>query len=248
MNQTSWAPPDSPDPHAILHEGIEDMLSGHYELALGKFLWFHNNALKYASTLSDVRLSFALMYWNKLAKKYPPAMDALTATRDKTESECLTNGFEFESFHTLVSLNKELGVEHRTVEAFKQAHEKNPVAASKIYHVAERVQISHCEYSLCGLYLCDPEFQLKTELRLYRLYARGFPYGFAGDERKPPLPGTAAQRLTNSVATLVALLVINDRKSEAGHIASLALQEVIDPEFKTKVEQALNGTIPSPYP
>src|SRR5262245_14212562 len=79
----AWKPPANPDPSKILAEAQADARAGRNADALAKHLWFHNNALKIQSTLYGVRLSFALGSWMDLAMQYPPAMQALTRTRDQ---------------------------------------------------------------------------------------------------------------------------------------------------------------------
>src|SRR5947209_8709006 len=116
----AWSPPDKPDPSEILHEGVADTREGRYEMALAKFLWFHEHALKYRPSQSAVRLSFALSYWFDLATVFPRALDALCATRDRCEKALEESRYDFEHFHELAAINRVLGEGSRTSLVFKR--------------------------------------------------------------------------------------------------------------------------------
>ena len=48
MTTTSaWLPPDDPDLSEILGEAVDDTREKRYEVALAKFVWFHENALNH---------------------------------------------------------------------------------------------------------------------------------------------------------------------------------------------------------
>ena len=53
---------------------------------------------------------------------------------------------------------------------------------------------------------------------------------------------------TNKTTTLVALLVVNGRKSEAEKIAQDAKQEWDNRAFHAKLDDALHGRVPEPWP
>ena len=52
----------------------------------------------------------------------------------------------------------------------------------------------------------------------------------------------------NGAATLVALLVINDRQADAERIAAEALRESDDPALKGALQKALKGELPPRWP
>lgn len=244
MAHESWNPPDSPDPHAILNEAVADTRAGRYSVALEKHVWFHANALKYEQGLAGVRLSFALSYWHDLALRFPPAMESLSAARDESESKFLANGFQFNQFHDLAALNRTLNVQHKTVDAFRNAHDSNPTAAKAVYHVAEPALIAAAEYELCGAYL-EPEAQFKMAVRCFQLTQQ---HEESRPSTVPAPPRTSKPRFIHTVATLISLLVINNRKPEAERVASLAREELDDNDLVQEIQNALDGTVPSPYP
>ena len=57
----------------------------------------------------------------------------------------------------------------------------------------------------------------------------------------------AAGRKLNTL-TLVALLVLNERKADADRIAAAAVKEWDDPKFNRQMEKAKNGRLPAPWP
>ena len=56
------------------------------------------------------------------------------------------------------------------------------------------------------------------------------------------------KRFTNDTATLVALLVVSDRKAEAQELASKAKREWDNAAFHAAIDTALNGHVPNPRP
>src|SRR5690606_11677942 len=58
----------------------------------------------------------------------------------------------------------------------------------------------------------------------------------------------ANNKFANDVATLVAILVVNDRKMEAEGIALAAKEEWNDTSFHAKLDKALKGVVPAPWP
>lgn len=67
-------------------------------------------------------------------------------------------------------------------------------------------------------------------------------------EQGKPLDEFEQESFVHQITTLVALLVLNDRKAEADHIAAEALKERNDPSFKAELEKAKQGTVPAPWP
>jgi serine/threonine protein kinase len=99
----------SVDPKAILDAAREDAREERFEDALVKHVWFHENALKYGSGLTGVRLSYALADWKRLAERYPPALATLKETRDRAATHVKVGINVIESFHEFESINRTLG-------------------------------------------------------------------------------------------------------------------------------------------
>jgi hypothetical protein len=239
-----WKVPAHPDPGAILQEAQEDTRQGRYALALAKHLWFHHEALKIDKSFSGVRLSFALSYWFKLANQYPPALDALVKTRDEALEALLrgdgTKGFQ--DFQDLEAINHTLGKSAQTVEVFSRLTEEQPEVAESVFEVAEPALIRAKQYALCGKYLKPRQAWLSAR-QLYEMDKL-----HSGDRRDPEDTDFLEKSFTNEVSTLVALLVVNERKAEAKAIAEEAKHFWDSPPFHAALDAALLGAVPEPWP
>lgn len=237
MTNNPWTPAENPDPSEILNSAAHDKRDGNYERALAKHLWFHQSALVFQDSLSAVRLSFALGYWSELASVYPPAQEAMEKTRDQAEAEFEESlGFHF--FCDLAALNDCLGEESRTVEAFKKAAAENHKAAETIYHVAERRLVAAKCYPSCAPFL---EFEERLE-RARECHA----FNKQREESRPenqgrPIPKLARKFFTENVATLIALLVLNDRSDDAKIAYDTALETIDDEDFRSVLDAAMAG-------
>lgn len=237
----NWIPPDNPDLMAILTSGQNDVRAGLHDVALAKFVWFHRNALLIDQAFAGVRLSFALLYWHRLADEYPPAMKALLEARDQAESSFLNAGYRFPDFQDLAALNRELGDETRTVTIFKQVLESNREAARRVYHVAERALVKQREFELCDPFL-EPNKRLEITLKGFQVGRR---FETNPSRFTPRSPETAYAHLMHNIATLVALLVINHREPEANTVVREAQAALPDFPVMADLESALAGQLPA---
>jgi hypothetical protein len=235
-----WTPPDDPDLHEILNSAWSDARAGRHDVALAKFVWFHQNALLIDQNFSAVRLSFAIMYWHRLAEDYPPAMDALLAARDQAESSFIHANFQFVDFQELAALNRELGDETRTVTIFKQVSASNSEAARRVYHVAERALVKQREFELCDPFL-EPDKRLEITLNGFKVGRR---FETNPSRFTPRPPETAYAHLMHNIATLVGLLVINNREPEANTVVREAQAALPDFPVMADLESALAGQLP----
>jgi hypothetical protein len=242
--RADWTPPAHPnasDAEKIYDEAQDDTRAGRYEDALAKFLWFHHNALKLDPSECGVRLSFALYDWNELGKVYPPAAEKLRATRDEAGKDVRENAEYRQAFLDFESINEQLKEDNKTVELFIWLDANKPNVATNIFDLAESVLIGAKEYHLCGKYI-EPDssyhrfllgfngnIDSKGDNFLLRWYHRSY----------------LKEEFSYNVATLVALLVLNDRKADADRIATEALKELSNRKFKDRLTKAKNGELPS---
>jgi hypothetical protein len=243
----AWTPPENPDPDKIFDEAISDTKAGRYVDALAKHVWFHENALKIAPAFYGVRLSFALVDWVELGKAYPPALEKLKGIRDQTadrirntvgnHSTAQTDRDRLrDAFHDVVSINKYLKETGKSKDLFFWLDSHKPRLANYLFDLAEPALIEAKEYRLCGRYLeADDSFQ-----RFRDIYRR--------DIESPQDREFAGKSFVNETTTLVALLVLNDRKADADRIAAEALKERNDAPFKAELEKAKQGAVPAPWP
>ncbi|AMV20386.1 hypothetical protein [Planctomyces sp. SH-PL14] len=238
-----WKPPADPNPSAILQEAVADRTARRYEDALAKHVWFHEHALEYEQAQYGVRLSFALAYWAELGKVYSPAQKKLEEIRDETEKKVLANPTESAPFHDLTALNKTLQDEIRTRETFEAVEAKDAVAARTLYDRAQPALVKTKAYKLCGKYIDGP--------RDFKAAQKSLEEGLqlAKDPRfGPSLESHYRNAFRNKVTTLVALLVVNERKDEAETVAKSARAASDDTVLSKQLDLALEGKVPPPWP
>jgi hypothetical protein len=239
-----WAPPAKPDPDAILQEARRDTRAGRFADALAKHVWYHNNALKYEPALAAVRLSFALSYWHQLASVYPPALIKLRIIRDEVAEKVRrkpagSSPFDsFAAFQEFSSINRELQEDGKTKDLFVWLDANRPNVAKIVFGPAEPALIQSKEYLLCGKYL-DPDHTLEQEIEIYRLHKQM-------SEPRKEFQEFRENHFSDSVATLVALLVLNGRKADADRISREALKVKDDAAFRQALLSAAKGQIPPP--
>lgn len=236
-----WTPPTNPNAAKILEEARADARAGKYEDALAKHVWFHQNALKLAAPLRGVRLSFAVGYWSDLGKVYPPAMEKLKAIRDEAGKDVREGDTNRQAFIDFKAINRELRESDKTTELFLWLDANEPKRAKVIFDVAQEDLVRAKEYRLCGKYI-NPDSSYQRILSLYR-------EDIDSEGNGPRLRQYHRQyqkdQFSKSVATLVAILAINGKKADADRIAVEAVKELNDENFKTQLEQAKNGQLPS---
>lgn len=238
-----WTPPKNPNPQQILSEAQEDAEAKRYELALAKHIWFHEQALEVNPALYGVRLSFALSYWLDLAKKYPPAMKKLKAYRDEAEQDVLEGKQARTAFHDFASINEQLGETSKTSKLFQKLDQEQPEAARQAFDIAKSALIEAKAYKLVGKYL-NPAVDFARARLLYAQNKQ-----MAEDPRFGERHLKFANKsFTHEVTTMIAILVINDKKDAAEEIAEQARKEWDDDQFHADLDKALDGKVPKPWP
>lgn len=238
-----WVPPEDPNPRRILAEARSDRSEGRYEDALQKQVWFHEHALEHRPSLYGVRLSFALHSWAELAGAYPPALDRLEGLRDKTAGLVRAGTGSKELFHEFQSINEALGDYQATRDLFLWLHTNDTRLAEDVYELAQPALIRCKDYDVCGAYV-DADISFTRILERYRATKQAASTTDPGGE----LQRLAQKSFSNDASTLVALLTIVDKRSDADRIAEEALAEWANPVFEAQLQQAKEGVIPDPWP
>jgi hypothetical protein len=240
-----WTPPANPDVRAIRKEADQDERAGRYDVALAKRAWFHENVNKYRPSMSGVRLSFALSEWMDLAAVYPPALTKLKEVRDETKTRILANVSDkgsFDDLSSLAAINEKLGEEADTVATFKLVEKQNPKMARSFYFAAEDSLIKEKEYELCNKYI-RPDRSVTNDITLFGLESPKLDPRFANVAKD-----SRNRRFIENAATLIALLVINDRQEEAEQAVAKYKTVEADAEFHkqlaTALDKALAGKLP----
>lgn len=241
--QAQWTPPANPDPQAILNEAQVDMIAGRYPDALAKHIWFYNNALTIDRSFYGVRLSFALMYWSQLGQVYPPAKAKLLEVRDEAREKVKKTDEGQEAFNDFASINSVLKDDSKTVTLFKELAKDNPDLAHKVFELARPALIRSGELNLCCNYI-EPKTDYARSKELFATNKKMSANAQFGSN----LESFNQQSFANEVETLVALLVVGNRKSEAESIVADAKGVWNDKSFAAGLEDALKGKVPTPWP
>jgi hypothetical protein len=241
-----YTPPANPNMQKILQEARADTTAGRYKESLAKQVWFQENALKYEPAMAGVRSSFALSYFGELAEKYPPAMKKLRsmqATAEETvRDKNADSAARRTAFAEFTSINRAFKEENKTVECFVWFDAHDPALAKSVFAFADQPLIEAKEYKLYGRYV-DPEGSYKQTVQIYHATRKSLQSSPIKQAQEFP-----QKSFSNKVATLVALLAINDRKEDADRIAAKAAQEWNDPAFLAQLDEAKSGVVPEPWP
>jgi serine/threonine protein kinase len=214
----TWSPPIRPDekldPSRILDDAKQLMSEGHYEEALQRHIWYHNHALEYNSSLSAVRLSFALSEWIELGRRYPKAKAALVEIRDAKTREFEQGRGYSDLFQEVSSINSYLQNDNATLALFKWIGQRDSALAQQCYIFAEDALVQNGEYGLCLHYIGDPQsrfelfkrgWEMQRQRRLPQRAMRlppGAPPAPDGQREMPPrivrLPPSANSAPSNS--------------------------------------------------
>ncbi|WP_141224479.1 MULTISPECIES: hypothetical protein [Halomonadaceae] len=240
---TDWTPPDNPDLLQILHEARLDMQAKRYESELEKHFWFHENAEQIDESISAVRTSFALYDWVRLGQEYPPAMDELLQVRGGLITKLINEEYDRNAFRDLVSINAVLNEDSKTTEIFKLLDSEQPEAANRAFNFAQPALIKDKEYELYVKYV-NPQHDF---LRMKHSFESGM-LSANNSDSNTSRSDFYINSFRNKAATLVAVLVVNDRELEAAEISTLAKEVLDDPQFHEELEDTLAGTVPVPWP
>jgi tRNA A-37 threonylcarbamoyl transferase component Bud32 len=252
---TEWAPNllpgEKPDLQKIRNDMKNLMDQDRYEEALQQQIWYFNHALKFGE-INSIRLSFGIMNWGELGRRYPKAKEALQEIRNRDVSEFTAGRGYSELFMEVQSLNEQLSDEDATVALFKTIYHQDKQLAGQCYSYVEDLLFQKGEYNLLLNYIGDPqshfesirenfEFQIKSQQHMAEIGAkRPFRVPTYSPAFTPP---DTSQMATNNfigqVCKLVILLVVTDHQSDAQKIQDQAVLVVDDPRLKSAVAQAL---------
>lgn len=143
------------DMQKYLQETVQIAQEGNYQEALERHVWFHNYALEHQPSMTGVRLSFALMYWTELGRKYPPALEKLKEIRDEKEKILVDGDGSFALFHDVSGINRALKEDQRTIELFKKVESTNPAQIDRLWIVAKDLAFAQKEYDLINRHIKD---------------------------------------------------------------------------------------------
>lgn len=240
---SNWTPPQNPDPHKILREAEADAQAGKNADALAKHVWFYKNALKYDSGEYGVRLSFALSDWIDLGKVYPPALERLRAFRDEAETDVRNKKDVRDNFSDFESINEHLEEDAKTVELFLWLDSNQKDSAKEVFDLAQPALVKSKQYALLGKYIQNPFDSYDNSVRSYEMTLEA-----AKDPRLGKrVQDFAEEKFKNETTTLIAVLVVTDRKAFAEKIVENLKKQGL-PQDREQIQKALNGEVPPPWP
>jgi hypothetical protein len=152
------------DPLHILAEAREAARRCAYAEALEKYLWFHQHALEHSSSLTGVRLSYAISEWVELANAYPPAMEALESIQNTNLRFLKEGSCERRQFHDFASINRYLGRFDLTTSLFAELAEHQPEFARACFRSALPALIRTRAFALARRFVSSPKEQLDSYL------------------------------------------------------------------------------------
>ncbi|MDJ0749530.1 MAG: hypothetical protein QNJ11_08595 [Woeseiaceae bacterium] len=237
-----WVPPEKPEPGLIRNEADTDIEEGRLGLAALKYLWYHENALRYEPSLAGVRLSYALNDWRELADKYPPALQDMVLVRDRAEESVRLSDDDFSAFQDFVALNDVLDDDGRTIALFKWLDQNNRHFARSVYIVAQDALVDAGELPLCEKYIVGNN-SFDSVLNAHDEYMQWMERRYDG-KIDPRLIDAQQMILSRRVAYIVAILVNRGRTSEANEIASRVLDSLTDEQHRIQISDALEGIPP----
>lgn len=242
LHAEEWQPTAPIDVSQILNEAREDRHANRFDQALQKHIWFHRNAIKHQIGMYGVRLSFALSDWLELAKIYPPALEALEAEAADAEQRVLAGDINrVELFHDMISINRTLNQNAKSVALFKQVDATDPRDAKMMLHYVKQQLLNAKEYELMRKHI-DPRESLRMSFISYDSLDRMIRDGSIGSLGKDH----ALNTLSDEAGSLVALLATLGETELAAEIMQSALKKNGSESLKKTLEAAMDGVFPTP--
>lgn len=170
---------------------------------------------------------------------YPPALEALEEVREQCADRVREGEGDREAFHDFVAINRVLGEEGRTWELFAWLDTNLPGLATELLEIAQPALLQTKDYGLCGRHL-DPDLALQR-LRGILQARNQFAHTRAVDQR---FVESSQRNYMADAATVVALLMLNDRTADAERILAQALIDYDTPQFRDLLARALRGEVP----
>jgi hypothetical protein len=228
-------PNGKPDLNAIRTEAAKLTSMGRYDEALQRCLWYHEHALEYGES-DAVRLSFGLSDWVELARRYPPARQALLDLRDRDVRDFAEGRGFFDKFMEVSSINSYLHEDDATLALFESIRQKDPQLASLCFNAIEELLVKRGKYELCSSYITNPlgKFDLILSARGIELNAaQKFP-----GQRQAQFRASAEKRFVDRTGQLLEVLLAMGKKAEAAKILERATAVSDDPRLKSAIEDA----------
>ncbi|MBI1323082.1 hypothetical protein GC170_07830 [bacterium] len=210
------SPIPEPDPSEVLQEARKLAASGHFEDALKKHIWYHENSLRIQPAQVGVRLSFALSYWQELGEKYPKARAALLEIQQKNRNSIELGQCDFSVFQEIAGIDRHLGDQSGTVESFRKLREIDATLAAKCYDLAEKALVAQKAYAECLEFLVDPMVNLQRIVNFREKLRNGVATNQAREKAADAI-------FTERASRLITILAQGGKLADAEKILAAAL-------------------------
>ena len=239
---TAWLfhsrPEQGEDPgnlHLYLNDTYEMVRLGEHSAALERYIWFHEHALEHDPHMLGVRLSYSLSDWRQLADVYPPAMEAMIATRDRVAAQIRAGQGSWDLFQDLQALNEKLDDEPMTVELFKHLHATQPSFAKRVWRLASNHVIAAGEYEMARHYVGDP---IQTLAHYRRSYEGRIAHSVRDEDQefREFREKHARNHFVDQTLELMQLFSALDEEHLVNQIGTKALETLNDPRIKQAMQ------------
>lgn len=213
----AWEPPAQVDPDVIANEAFSDAVDGKLADAAQKHLWYHQNSVRLKPMTAQVRLTFVLEEWVKLARRYPPAMQDLLRTRDLAADRVLSmQGDLVDAFTEVVRINELIGDADSTCRVYAALGRRDETLAAKFWLFAVPAMAQKQDHALALRYLqVDKVLEtLQGQLSSLR-QATGL-----DPDTKAMLQGQANRHIDLTVARIVWVLLQSSLPERANDVAT----------------------------
>jgi len=153
---------------SVLTTARQYAAQGQFQESLDLLQLFHDKSYEYDESLSIVRRGSALDDWLDLASRYPPALDALIAVRDRKTQAIRTGSGSPNLFMDVAAINEKLHQHKATAELFLWLHRVQSPLASRCFLEAEESLIVTREYEIVIEYIPDPVTYYNSIASSYR--------------------------------------------------------------------------------
>ena len=171
----------------------------------------HEHALETKRWLYGVRLSFALSDWARLGARYPKALEAMRAIRDRDIARLLDGTADEHKFADVAAINEVLNESAATFALFRSLISKQPAQALKCWRIFRPTAIAAGEYALAREFVEDPDARFQeAKQRFQKLIEE------QGRE-------TALEFFSDDVCALVEVLAGSGADSQAAKFESAAI-------------------------
>ncbi len=243
-------------PFRVLYDAEQDAKAGRHAEALAKHLWYQEHAEEHDPGLVGVRRTSGMSEWAKLARDYPPAMQALRAARDRAAATAREGGANqaavlkgYHAFLELQSIDWALDEVDRTLDLFRLLDRTRPaVAASTAFLVRDEL-IAAGDAELAGKYLELMHVDVYVDVHL-QFREASEQAAAAGEFEETPQSRRMRElsdgRFRREMAIYVALLSITGREGPAAERAERAKAILDDAASVPIIDAALAGEFPPP--